>query len=174
MRMTKNLAVLIACACLSGCASSIVRPSLKPARPRTDALLILPGFGYGREGEKTLRSIAGTMAGEGVDLYVPTYISRSGLAESRARLHRFIDDHRLARYERLHVFAFIAGAWTFNPLVESQTLPNLSTVIYDGARFRNGRRGSLRRSCTFSRGSGTALRSSTSPGRLTCRLRRPA
>jgi hypothetical protein len=71
------------------------------------------------------------MAGEGMDLYVPTYISRGGLAESRARLQRFIRDNRLERYDRVHVFAFLAGAWTFNPLVEARELPNLATVIYD-------------------------------------------
>jgi hypothetical protein len=29
------------------------------------------------------------------------------------------------------VFAFIAGAWTLNPLVDTQGLPNLRTVVYD-------------------------------------------
>jgi hypothetical protein len=71
------------------------------------------------------------MARDGVDLYVPTYVSRGGLAGSRANLQRFIRDHGLERYRRLHVFAFIAGAWTFNPLQASQRLPNLATVVYD-------------------------------------------
>ena len=119
------------CACITGCAGAIVRPSLTPTRPATEAMLVLPGFGYGRDGERTLRSLAGAMAGEGMDLYVPTYISRGGLAESRARLRRFIRDNRLERYDRVHVFAFLAGAWTFNPLVEARELPNLATVIYD-------------------------------------------
>ena len=34
------------------------------------------------------------------------------------------------------IFAFIAGAWTFNPLAETQTLPNLATVIYDRSPFQ--------------------------------------
>jgi hypothetical protein len=76
------------------------------------------------------------MAREGVELYVPTYISRSGLTESRAKLQRFIRDHRLDRYDRLHVFAFIAGAWTLNPLVEARGLPNLATVVYDRSPFQ--------------------------------------
>ncbi len=130
-----GLAVLIGCACLTACAGSI-KPALLPEKPAADALLILPGFGYSREGEQTLRSMVAAMAGEGVDLYVPTYIARSGLAQSRAKLQRFIHDHRLGKYERLHVFAFIAGAWTFNPLVETHTLPNLATVVYDRSPFQ--------------------------------------
>jgi hypothetical protein len=56
-----------------------------------DALLVLTGFGYGRAGRKALRA-------------------RSGLVASRTKLERFIREQRLDRYERLHVFAFIAGA----------------------------------------------------------------
>ena len=131
-----RLGILAACACIAACASSLVRPSLSPSKPGADALLILPGFGYSRAGERTLRSLAASMAGEGVDLYVPTYVSRSGLIESRAKLQRFIRDQRLDRYDRVHVFAFIAGAWTLNPLVETQGLPNLSTVVYDRSPFQ--------------------------------------
>jgi hypothetical protein len=121
---------------MTACAGSSIRPSLMPSKPRADALLILPGFGYSREGEKTLRSLVAAMAGEGIDLYVPEYISRSGLAAGRAKLQQFIRDHRLDQYDRLHVVAFIAGAWTFNPLVETEALPNLATVIYDRSPFQ--------------------------------------
>ena len=55
---TAVVAVLTASACLTGCAGSIVRPSLSPSIPSADALLVLPGFGYGRAGEKALRSLA--------------------------------------------------------------------------------------------------------------------
>jgi hypothetical protein len=71
------------------------------------------------------------MAEEGIDLYVPAYLSRAGLVESRTILQRFIHDHRLDEYQRLHVFAFIAGSWTFNPLADAQPLSNLATVLYD-------------------------------------------
>jgi hypothetical protein len=76
------------------------------------------------------------MAADGIDLYLPTYVARAGLESSRARLRRFIRDHRLERYERVHVFAFIAGAWTFNPLAEADVLPNLSTVVYDRSPYQ--------------------------------------
>ena len=62
---------------------------------------------------------------------MPSYISRRGLDASREHLRDFIREQRLERYDRLHVFAFIAGGWTINPLAESPGLPNLATVVYD-------------------------------------------
>jgi hypothetical protein len=131
-----RLAVLIGCVYSAGCANAIVRPAVAPSPPATDALLVLPGFGYGRDGERAFRSLAPSMASDGIDLYLPTFLSRSGLEESRARLQRFVREHRLDRYERVHVFAFIAGGWTFNPLVEADVLPNLSTVVYDRSPYQ--------------------------------------
>jgi len=133
---TACLAALITSAVLAGCAGPIVRPSLAPATPAADAVLVLPGFGYGRAGEKVLRALATSAARDGVDLYVPTYVTRSGLDTSRAKLERFIRENRLDRYEHLHVFAFIAGGWTINPLIERHELPNLATVIYDRSPFQ--------------------------------------
>jgi hypothetical protein len=101
-----------------------------------DALLVLTGFGYGRAGKKAMRSLAPSIAASGLDLYVPAYVTRSGLATSRAELERFIREQRLDRHERLHVFAFIAGAWTLNPLVARVGLPNLTTVVYDRSPFQ--------------------------------------
>ena len=126
------LTVLIATS--MACAPSIGKPAASPARPNADALLVLPGFGYSRTGARVFQALAQTMSGEGIDLYVPVYITRSGLADSRAKLERFMRDTRLDRYQRLHVFAFIAGGWTLNPLADR--LPNLATVIYDRSPFQ--------------------------------------
>lgn len=120
----------VSCATLTGCANAIVKPALSPPK-RADALLILPGFGYRPDGERVLRSLAPSIAAEGIDLYVPTYISRKGLTTSRAALQQFAREKRLDQYERLHVFAFIAGAWTINPLVQQDGFPNLATVVFD-------------------------------------------
>lgn len=130
-----RLVICAAVVCLTACAGS-VRPSTAPAAPRRDALLVLPGFGYNRGAEKTLRSLAPAMAAQGVDLYVADYITRSGLADSRAKLRRFIRDNQLDRYQRVHVFAFIAGAWTFNPVIETHQLPNLASVVYDRSPYQ--------------------------------------
>ena len=131
-----GFAVVFGCILSAACANAIVRPIAGPAPPATDALLVLPGFGYGATGEETFRSLAGAIAADGIDFYLPTYISRSGLGDSREQLRRFIRDHRLDRYARIHVVAFLAGGWTLNPMVEAGALPNLSTVVYDRSPYQ--------------------------------------
>lgn len=126
-----RLAVVTCITCSMACASALVRPAAAPSTLVTDALLVIPGLGYDRAGERAFRALAPSMTAEGVDLYLPTCLSRGGLEKSRACLQRFVSENRLGRYARLHVFAFIAGGWTFNPIAESGALPNLSTAIYD-------------------------------------------
>lgn len=121
---------------LASCAGPAVRPALSPAAPRQDALLILPGFGYGRGDDASFRAVAAGAAAEGIDVYVARYLTRGGLDASRDKLVRFVRDEHLDRYERLHVFSFIAGAWTLNPAVARAALPNLATVIYDRSPFQ--------------------------------------
>jgi hypothetical protein len=97
---------------------------------------VLPGFGYGRSGEQAFKSLAPAMAKDGFDLYLPTFVARAGLDDSRERLRQFIRANRLARYERVHVFAFIAGGWTLNPIADADLLPNLATVVYDRSPYQ--------------------------------------
>jgi len=129
-RVVFRIIVLLAAACVSACAGS-VRPTLSPDQPKTDALLILPGLGYNRDAEHTFRSVAASVSSAGVDVYVADYLTRAGLYQSRDRLRRFIDKNNLAQYQRVHVFAFLAGAWTFNVVAGTARLPNLSTVVFD-------------------------------------------
>jgi hypothetical protein len=135
MRLIR-LVICAGCLSLTACANAIVRPAVSPAKPASDALVVLPGFGYDRDGERAFKALAPSMAAEGFDLYVPTFVSRSGLEESRERLQRFFREKRLARYQRVHVFAFLAGGWTFNPLGEAGTLSNLSTIVYDRSPYQ--------------------------------------
>jgi hypothetical protein len=125
------IAVVASC---TACAGNL-RPATS-SRPNEEALLILPGFGYRRAGARALESLAPTIHREGIDLYVADYLTRGGLAASRTKLERFIRDNRLERYRRVHVFAFIAGAWTVNPLIEKGKLPNLGRVVYDRSPFQ--------------------------------------
>ena len=127
--MRTTVLIVVAC-CAAACAGTVPRPALS-SRPHNEALLVLPGFGFGRDGARTLRSLAPTINRDGFDLYVADYLTRGGLASSRARLERYVVDNRLDRYQRLDVFAFIAGAWTINPLIEQGQLPNLGRVVYD-------------------------------------------
>lgn len=127
---------LAGCLVSSACAGAVVKSSRTTPTPATEALLVLPGFGYNGAGEQALRRLAEPLASEGFDLFVSDYISRGGLAASRGKLQQFVSRHHLERYERLHVFAFIAGAWTVNPLITSGSLPNLATVIYDRSPYQ--------------------------------------
>lgn len=96
---------------------------------------MLRGFGYSGAGERAIRALEPAMAAQGLDLYIPDYISRSGLDDSRKKLQQFINE-RLARYQRVHVFAFINGGWTLNPLVAAGSVPRLATVISDRSPFQ--------------------------------------
>src|SRR5262245_24450503 len=100
-RLVRQVAFVTACLCLGACAGQ-VRPDLSATAPRSEALLVLPGFGYGRHAEHALRELRGQMKDEGFDLYVPSYISRGGLDKSGERLQRFLREQRLDRYDRVH------------------------------------------------------------------------
>ena len=134
--MKPCLAVLAAATCLASCTGPVVRPAVAPKTEASDAVLILPGFGYGRAQGKVFKDLSATAARGGVDLYVAPFVTRAGLDDSRARLERFIREERLDRYQRLHVFAFIAGAWTLNPLLDRLALPNLTSVLYDRSPYQ--------------------------------------
>jgi len=125
------LAVLVLCSSGVSCAQMIVRPATAVTTPAPEALLVLPGFGYSREGERAIRSLAPSLAADGIELFVPTYIARGGLDDSRDRLRQFVRQQPLDRYRQVHVFSFIAGGWTINPLLEAGELPNLATIVYD-------------------------------------------
>jgi hypothetical protein len=125
-----RFAALSFAAAAYACIGSVATTAIQPAATRTEAFVVLRGFGYSGDGERALRALEPAINAQGMDLHVPDYISRSGLDDSRKKLQRFIQE-RLARYERLHVFAFIAGGWTLNPLVTAGGVPKLATVIYD-------------------------------------------
>jgi hypothetical protein len=129
--------LLLACLAGAGCAGAIAPPAASPQAPAREALVILPGFGYGSDGERAIRELEPAVRDAGLDLYLPKYIQRSGLESSREHLRRFIREQRLERYERVHVFAFLAGAWTFNALAQdASVLPNLASVVYDRSPYQ--------------------------------------
>ena len=84
--MRRRLPVIVVAAFLGACAGPMVRPSVAPAAPKREALLVLPGFGYGRAEGKVFRSLAPAVAAEGLDLYVAPFVTRTGLASSRDKL----------------------------------------------------------------------------------------
>lgn len=137
MRTAVSFILLIACLAVTGCAGTITPPKTSPEPSAREALVILPGFGYSADGERAIRALAPAMRDAGLDLYVPRYIRRSGLESSREELQRFFRDNGLDRYDRVHVFAFLAGAWTFNELAQDATvLPNLASIVYDRSPYQ--------------------------------------
>jgi hypothetical protein len=135
-RAVGSLIVFAAAVCISPAVTTEIQQAVSPAPSRTEALLVLRGFGYSGDGERVLRTLEPAINTAGMDLFIPDYLSRSGLDDSRRKLQRFIEDRRLARYERLHVFAYIAGAWTLNPMAGAGGLPKLATVIYDRSPYQ--------------------------------------
>jgi len=119
--------IAIAFACIG---SVTAMPPQRAPASRSEALVVLRGFGYSGDGERAIRALQPAMAAQGFDLDIPDYISRSGLVESRRNLQRFMQDYT-ARYEKVHVFAFINGGWTVNPLIEASGAQKIATVIYD-------------------------------------------
>lgn len=129
--------IFVACLASTGCAGTITPPKTSPQPAAREAIVILPGFGYSAGGERAIRALEPAMRDAGLDLYVPRYIRRGGLDSSREQLRRFIRDQRLDRYERVHVFAFLAGAWTLNAIAaDPAVLPNLATVVYDRSPYQ--------------------------------------
>ena len=121
---------LVACALVAGADSNATQQTPASA-PRSEAFVVLRGFGYSGAGERAIKALEPAMAAQGMDLYIPDYISRSGLDDSRKKLQQIMQERGMTRYERVHVFAFIAGGWTVNPLAAAGGIPKLATVIYD-------------------------------------------
>lgn len=133
----RTAALILACLVSTGCAGTIAPPKTVAKPAVREALVVLPGFGYTGRGERAIRALAPAMRDAGLDLYVPNFIRRPGLEDSRDALRRFIRDQRLDRYERVHVFAFLAGGWAFNELArDAAVLPNLATIVYDRSPYQ--------------------------------------
>lgn len=73
----------------------------KIARSQKEAILILPGFGSKVFGTK---KIAKFFRNKGFDIYIPRYISRKSVQKSVENVDRFIEEHELKAYKKLHVF----------------------------------------------------------------------
>ncbi len=125
-----RVAILALVTLCTACAGTL-RPSVSP-KLNDDALLVLTGFGYGRSGERALRSLAPAMASEGVDLYVPDvrHAFRSRRAAGRSSSDSFartgwIGTSGCTSLPSLRVRGR-SILWS-----NEHKLPNLASVIYD-------------------------------------------
>jgi len=102
------------------------------ARPQgTDLIIVVPGFGGDAEGTRHMLAWGEDIAHLGFDVRVADYICRRGVECSRDRLSEQIDAMRPETYARVHVFAYIAGTWSTNELLEVRDIPNLTSIVYD-------------------------------------------
>ncbi|MCB1168244.1 MAG: hypothetical protein KDK33_18965, partial [Leptospiraceae bacterium] len=98
------------------------------------ALLVLPGIGYGPSGMRAMRKFHASFAG--LDLFVPNYIRKAGLSASMVAASHYIQEQRLERYDTVHVFCFIAGAYIFHDLMQSAPLQNAGYLMLDRSPYQ--------------------------------------
>jgi len=94
-----------------------------------DALIVLVGLGNLLvDWEKLADGFTQT---QGMDIFVPDVIRRESIGQSVEALYRFIEVHKLSKYQRVHVFAYILGGRILNQFLSMYTLPNLASIVYD-------------------------------------------
>ena len=93
-----------------------------------DAILILPGFGSKIQGTE---KIADFFFHKGLDVFIPSYISRNSISGCVKNLNNFIDRHSLKQYRRVFVFSYIVGSWTINSWILNNPDNNIAAIVYD-------------------------------------------
>ncbi len=93
-----------------------------------EAIVILTGFGSKYHSLAKLRKY---FSNKGYDLYIPNYISRNSLEKTVANFDRFYRQRDLVQYEKIHVFAYIVGAWSINSWLQTHPKTNIKSIVYD-------------------------------------------
>lgn len=114
--------------------SSNIRKISSRKERQQEALLVLPGIGYGPSGMKAMERLHARL--DSVDVYVPDYIKKSGIRPSVESVMDYMDLHGLDGYDRLHVFCFIAGGFILHDLLRDRPLRNLSSLILDRSPYQ--------------------------------------
>lgn len=93
-----------------------------------EAILILTGFGSKYHSLKKLRDF---FSNKGYDVYIPNYISRKSLDKTIENLDDYWKSRNLAAYDKIHVFAYIVGAWSINSWLQAAPHLNIKSIVYD-------------------------------------------
>ena len=93
-----------------------------------EAILVLTGFGSFYHSPKNQKI---NFKQPGYDLFIPDYIDKKSIALCSEHLGTFITKQQLSKYKKIHVFAYIIGAWALNAYLEHNELSNLASIIYD-------------------------------------------
>lgn len=67
----------------------------------------------------------------GYDFFVADYLRGESLSASGVSIRNFIAENEIEKCSNLHIFAFIAGAWSLNPVLRESVPHNLRTIVYD-------------------------------------------
>ncbi|MFM6945574.1 MAG: hypothetical protein ACKOWW_00380 [Flavobacteriales bacterium] len=93
-----------------------------------EAIVILTGFGSKYH---SLTKLKQYFSNQGYDVYVPDYISRFSLEKTVANFDKYYRQRNLVQYEKIHVFAYIVGAWSINSWLELHPQSNIKSIVYD-------------------------------------------
>jgi hypothetical protein len=99
----------------------------KPIAER-ETILILPGFGSKVHGTK---AIADFFFKNGLDVFIPNYLSRKSIKGCVDNVDDFMIKHNLMAYKKVHVFSYIAGSWTINEWIKKHPQNNICSIVYD-------------------------------------------
>jgi hypothetical protein len=124
------LTALLIAATSVGCTNDVAALHEGPIEDR-EVVLILPGLGLTDAGRRHLTTFSAQLYEQDYDVVVPDYLDRDSLQSAIDNVVFLLDDYALHDYAALHVFAYIAGTWTFNTVLQQIEIDNLVTVVYD-------------------------------------------
>lgn len=93
-----------------------------------EALLIMSGFGDSKKGRKNQKAYFDTT---GYDLYIPDFLSKKSFEQSYQNFKQFYSYQKMGEYKKVHVLAYILGAWILNSFINEDGKQNISTIVYD-------------------------------------------
>ena len=99
----------------------------RPADEKT-ALLIMNGFGGSKRACKEQLAF---WKEQGMDVFIPEVLLRSSLAASSEAMDLFMSTYHLEAYSEVKVICYIAGAFLLHTHLETNDLPNMTSIVYD-------------------------------------------
>jgi len=99
----------------------------RPADEKT-ALLIMNGFGGSKRACKAQLAF---WKEQGMDVFIPEVLLRSSLAASSEAMDSFMSTYHLEAYSEVKVICYIAGAFLLHTHLETNDLPNMTSIVYD-------------------------------------------
>lgn len=129
-RVLRSSLLLVYVITVGACAPLHVTPPPGAAK-YPEAIVILPGLGLNRDTPGHVKQFAESADRAGYEVYLADFQGRRSLDHGVEKLHAFLSEQKLERYDRVHVFAYILGGYTFNRFQQKYPIKNLGNVVYD-------------------------------------------